>query len=245
MSINFLKRIIGVAIPCLFLYYLTFKIYKDESELNKDEIENIDSDNSIISFYEVYGIAEELPNQLIESIPKIDGYIPIASLDNSNYPQNIIGVTDNEHNKKVIIDELAKLNSLPKNSFFCWTKWKQEYLLGNNNYYYLYLLKKYRRDLVINNREIKNAEVRFNEYSNMYEIQLTFNESGKYKWSEITKKAAKNNNDCIAMVVDSQIYNCPNVMTPMNRGVALILIKEKNDAEKIVSQIYEIKNKIK
>ena len=235
---KFVIRIIGAILLCPIVSYLIFNYYNNEYN---EESETVENDNPIISFYEVYGLSEDIPFEVKVSIPKIEGFIPVDSLDYENYPLNIVGVTDNEQNKKVIMDELVKLNTLPKNSFFCWTKWKEEYRPNKKKYYYLYLLKKYKKELRIKNEEILEAEVRFNEFQNMYKILFKFNESGKYKWMKITSKAAKNNNDCIAMVVDFEVYYCPIVMSPIKSGVFSMLLDDKDETIKIADRINELK----
>lgn len=238
------QRFIWVAILCFLVGCGISKDNKKELQSTKEVSEKIGHENNeVISFYEVYRLSDEKLIHVLESIPEIDGFIPISGLDYQNYQQNVVGVTDKEEKKQEIMGRLMKMVSIPENSFFCWSKRKQENGIDNESFYYLYLLKIIDKELKIENDEIKNAEVLLNKYSNEPELRIKFNESGTGKWSKMTQKAASNNNDFIAMVIDSEVYSCPSVMTPIHSGTTSILgFNNKNEAEKIVGRIEAMKN---
>ena len=179
------------------------------------------------------------------TVKDVDGFIPIYDLDYQNYyPQNVVGVTDKEEKKQGIIDKLMKMDSVPENSFFCWSKRKEKDGITYEGFYHLYLLKDIDKESKIGNDEIMKAEVLFNKYINEPEIKIKFNESGSKKWSRMTEKAAKNNKNFIALVIDFEVYSCPSVITPINGGETFISgFNNKNEAEKIVERIEAMKNR--
>lgn len=241
------KRFIWVGILFFLIGCEISKDDKKELQSTKEVSDKIGYENNeVISFHEVYKPSDEKLIRVLESIPEIDGFIPtINSLDFQNFLQNgIVGVTDKEEKKQGIISELSKMKSIPENSFFCWSKKKQENGIPDEGYYYLYLLKNIDKGSKIENDEIMKAEVQFNKYVNESEISIKFNESGTKKWSKMTEKAAMNNNDFIAMVIDFEVYSCPSVMTPINSGEVLILgFDSKYEAAKIVERIEAMKNR--
>lgn len=239
------KRFIWVAMLCLFVGCGTSKENKKALQSTRQVGEKISHENNeVISFYEVYRLSDEKLIRVLKAIPEIEGFIPIYHLDDQNYQQNVVGVTDKEEKKQGILNKLEKMDSKPEKSFFCWSKRKQENGIADEGFYYLYLLKNIDEESKIKNDEIIKAEVLFNKYSNTPEIRITFNESGKEKWFKMTEKAAGNNHDFIAMVIDFEVYFCPSVMTPIYGGVAPISgFQDKNEAEKIVERIEAMKNR--
>lgn len=198
---------------------------------------------AVVSFHEVYRSYDEVFWNTVEIIPKIDGFIPIYELDFQNYPPNVVGVTDNEEKKKSIIKELMKIDSIPENSFFCWSKNKIENLRTNETFYQLYLLKEVREELRILNSEIRTSEVQFHQQANQYIIYIKFNESGTEKWTKLTKRAAFNANDFIAIVIDSQVYSIPMVMDPIYSGESMIFgFDSEKEATKMVERIKNSEN---
>jgi hypothetical protein len=234
-----------LAIPYFFVGCGLLNDNKKGLQSNKEGVSEInDSESSsIVSFHEVYRLSDKKLIQVLKAIPEIDGFIPIYVLDYQNYPQNVAGVTDREENKKRIMDELTKIDSILENSFFCWSKKKQQNRITNEELYHLYLLKKLDEESRIENDEISKAEVAFNEFANEPEIRIRFNKSGAAKWSKMTEKAALDNNGFIAIVVDSEVYSCPYMVTPIYSGeVAFFGFDDKYEAEKIVGRIKAMKS---
>ncbi len=230
--------LIGLAILCILVGCGIPKDDKKEAPRIEAVSKIMEGDNDIISFHETYRFSDQPFVRLIESIPEIDGFTPINVLDYQNYPQNVVGVTDKENNKEEILNELVRLESLPENSFFCWSKWKQENEITHKHFYYLYLLKEMNKKLKIRSEDILKAEVNFNKSTNETAIRIKFNDAGTEKWSEITEKAAFNNRNHLAVVVDSEVYFCPTIMSPIYSGDAVILgFEDENEAKKIAARI--------
>lgn len=234
---KFVKRIIWVSVFSILLGCGVSKQSDNEDQISSKIDETPSDDSTVISFHEVYKLADEKLLQVVESIPEIEGFTPIYALNYQYYPHTVIGVTNESEYKNRIVGELMKLDSLPENSFFCWSKGRQENRVTTEAFYHLYLLKDLEKESEIVNEEISKATVELNEFSNELEIRIMFNESGREKWGKMTEKAARNR-DYIAIVIDDEVYSCPFVMDPIYSGESSISgFGNRAEAEKIVERI--------
>ena len=73
------------------------------------------------------------------------------------------------------------------------------------------------KEVLLNNDDILNAEVI--KINDEFIVQITFNQSGKKKWAEITGNNIGKN---IAMLVNNVQVTCPIIQAKIDKGIAII-----------------------
>ena len=228
------KKLILLSITILLIGYDMIKTESSKNEENFDE--------AIISIHEIYQRNDEAVISTLKSLEKIEGLTPIHKLDNQNYQENVIGLMELEENKTGILNQVNGLEGIPKDSFFSWSKNKKLNENANEEFFHLYLLKNVDEDMKIENKDIYEAKVRTNKDSDEYEIMIQFNRFGAEKWGNLTTKMAMDNYGFLAIVIDSEVYFCAAVNSPIVGGSLTIPgFSDKQEAKELVNRIKLLK----
>ena len=65
---------------------------------------------------------------------------------------------------------------------------------------------------------ITDASTEFGSFNGMPKVSMRMNDKGAREWANITEEAANNGNQCIAIVLDDQVYTYPRVNGRINGG---------------------------
>ncbi|MBP5561343.1 MAG: protein translocase subunit SecD [Muribaculaceae bacterium] len=85
---------------------------------------------------------------------------------------------------------------------------------------------------------VTDATTEFDQYTGRPNVSMKMNDEGARKWSNITEEAAKNNHQCIAIILDDQVYSYPRVNDKIDGGSSQITgnftVDEANDLSNVL-----------
>ena len=206
----------------------------DENE-SANDLELVD-ESLEIGIYETYRLHNEDFLRVLRNIKVVDEFIPIFRLDFGSYPENVVGITEDESSKSRILEQLLLSDSIPPNSNLVWSKRREYNMQTDEEAYHLYMLKNDSR--IITNTDIKSAKSEENPFGDDFTVDIILTDAGTQKWSEGTKEVYENNRGYIAILIDGEAYSSPRVMGPLNSSyISFGGFATRGEAEKIAQGI--------
>lgn len=202
------------------------EFYKQFNESDVPAIKNILADLNTATADSTGSLAQVLP-----AIRGWNGSIVLTSAE----------VKDTAAINKYIFNERAE-KILGKGVKLAWTikPDKRDYTDANNK-------KVTREELdllimdgkpVLTGEVVTDANTEFDQYTNKPSVSMKMNDKGAREWSNITEEAAKNNHQCIAIVLDDQVYSYPRVNDKIDGGNSSIsgnfTVDEANDLANVL-----------
>lgn len=178
--------------------------------------------SNTLGLWETYRVSDPAISQHIIDIPSIEGFKDFRQFTMGYFPAEMLGVCQNETLLPVILDTLNYLLADVPNLKLLWSV-KQEDNYSGVSGFQLYLINTNGlQEALINDTHITESFAAPNSYSMEPQILFSMNEEGTRLWSEVTKKAANNDNRSIAIVINDRVYSVPRVMAPIDAGKCAI-----------------------
>ncbi|MCK4662513.1 MAG: hypothetical protein KAT68_06590 [Bacteroidales bacterium] len=185
--------------------------FKNNDDFNR--VQELLTHKGKLEFYETYDRKD-----IIEKLEKEDKLFSFLNIPLNNNQDKIISSNAilgycNESNKSKVDDYISKsyVSSPNQGIKFIWSKFP----IDENNWL-LYLLN---HSSAIQGADINKSIRDYNKITNSAEIMITFSKKGGELWQELTRN---NIGKSIAIVLDSQVYYAPKVMSVIKNGKCVI-----------------------
>ena len=173
-------------------------------------------ENNSFEFCDAYLITDPSIQQLLDSIPEIDGLdYNVGFL----YP-SVMGSCSDKERLEPIKNQLHQLINESQNIEFLWsTKAESITHLVHQNAYFLYAIKnRENHPSNITDQNITGANVSINNDIGKPEINISLDQSGTKLWAKMTTNAYNKGGRSIALVFNNKVFSAPTVMSPITTG---------------------------
>lgn len=167
-----------------------------------------------MDLYEVLQEDDDIFQQLLKAIPKIEGFMP------NNVPGQslsyVFGMTLSRKFQDKIVAEIEKVLDPNLNIKPIWSKYGNRTSYGSH--YFLYLTKDNEHQMNISCSEITGSKVTKDKFTGSPVVAMSFDAGTTKEWFTMTSKAFNEGKNPIAIVVGNVVYNCPIVSGVISTG---------------------------
>ncbi len=189
----------------------------------------------------IKNVLTELNTATADSTGSLAGVVPAIRQWEGGIVLTSAEVKDTAAINKYIFNERAQ-QILGKGVKLAWTikPEKREYTNDKNKKVSVEMLDLLIMDgkPVLTGEVVSDANTEFDQYTNKPSVSMKMNDKGAREWSNITEQAAKNDHQCIAIVLDDQVYSYPRVNDKIDGGNSSIsgnfTVDEANDLANVL-----------